>query len=491
MTEDARMRIGLVGTGYWARETHAPGIDGAPDAALTAVWGRNPDSHGHPCPTPRGNRVHGLRRVPRAGRCGLLLCPARRPGAPLPFAPPRLASIFYWRSPSLLMSRRQTRSSHQCRRAVSRRWSSSRTCSPLQPRHWFRSIDDAEWLGGDAYWLGSALCDDNPFNTPWRRRYGGLWDVGPHAVADLWRALGPIVKVTADSGAPDVTHLVLHHESGASSTCTLTLSAPDAADGFTMMLWGAGGRAHLPIDEVDSLQAHTVAVQDLVALGRVWGPRTPSQPGVRQRCAARPRCGSAPARHEGRGHEIAAGRPSLAPGMSRWLRARFRSREQARFAAGHCHPWSARALRASAWTATSTPERSGRSGSNTHSRPGYSMTSEVVDVGPDASGIAIGDRVATSTPHQLCLRRAGQRLHRCPRVGDQRAGLLGVAGVHHPTWCPARRARARRERGRGRAGCSRSARRAVPAAQRSAPHHRDRTWPSRALPWLARAAPPT
>ena len=32
--------------------------------------------------------------------------------------------------------------------------------------------------------------------------------------------------------------------------------------------------------------------------------------------------------------------------------------------------------------------------------PGYSMTSEVVDVGPDAGGIAIGDRVATSTPHQ-------------------------------------------------------------------------------------------
>jgi 2-desacetyl-2-hydroxyethyl bacteriochlorophyllide A dehydrogenase len=31
--------------------------------------------------------------------------------------------------------------------------------------------------------------------------------------------------------------------------------------------------------------------------------------------------------------------------------------------------------------------------------PGYSMTSEVVDVGSDATGIAIGDRVATSTPH--------------------------------------------------------------------------------------------
>ena len=32
--------------------------------------------------------------------------------------------------------------------------------------------------------------------------------------------------------------------------------------------------------------------------------------------------------------------------------------------------------------------------------PGYSMTSQVVDVGPNVSGVAVGDRVATSTPHQ-------------------------------------------------------------------------------------------
>lgn len=31
--------------------------------------------------------------------------------------------------------------------------------------------------------------------------------------------------------------------------------------------------------------------------------------------------------------------------------------------------------------------------------PGYSMTSRVVEVGPDVVGVAVGDRVATSTPH--------------------------------------------------------------------------------------------
>ena len=133
---------------------------------------------------------------------------------------------------------------------------------------WFKESDRADWFGAEACWLGSALGSENPFNTPWRRQHGGLWDVGPHVVADLWRALGPVVKVTADAGAPDVTHLVLHHGGGASSTCTLTLSAPDAADGFTMMLWGPAGRTQLPIDEVDSLAALTQAAEAVVDLAR-------------------------------------------------------------------------------------------------------------------------------------------------------------------------------------------------------------------------------
>ena len=36
------LRVGLVGTGYWARETHAPGITAAAGAELVAVWGRDP-----------------------------------------------------------------------------------------------------------------------------------------------------------------------------------------------------------------------------------------------------------------------------------------------------------------------------------------------------------------------------------------------------------------------------------------------------------------
>src|SRR4051812_34585817 len=33
------VRFGLVGTGYWARELHAVGAAGHPDAELVGVWG--------------------------------------------------------------------------------------------------------------------------------------------------------------------------------------------------------------------------------------------------------------------------------------------------------------------------------------------------------------------------------------------------------------------------------------------------------------------
>ena len=46
-----------------------------------------------------------------------------------------------------------------------------------------------------AIWLGTSLQEDNPFNTPWRREKGGLWDVGPHALSVLIPVLGDVTEV--------------------------------------------------------------------------------------------------------------------------------------------------------------------------------------------------------------------------------------------------------------------------------------------------------
>ena len=36
------LRVGLIGTGYWAKAVHAPGVRHHPDADLVGVWGRDP-----------------------------------------------------------------------------------------------------------------------------------------------------------------------------------------------------------------------------------------------------------------------------------------------------------------------------------------------------------------------------------------------------------------------------------------------------------------
>ncbi len=131
------------------------------------------------------------------------------------------------------------------------------------------------WHGGHVLWLGSVYSEASPFDTPWRRQKGGLWDLGPHAVSLLWAVLGPVTSVTADTGRGDLTHLVLHHEGGATSTVTLTLGAPEAADGFDLLIWGERGRASIPPLADDPVGALRVALSELAgnaASGRASHP---------------------------------------------------------------------------------------------------------------------------------------------------------------------------------------------------------------------------
>jgi predicted dehydrogenase len=136
-------------------------------------------------------------------------------------------------------------------------------------RTWLSEVTSTGgWAGGHAAWLGSVYAESSPFNTPWRREKGALWDLGPHVISLLWPILGTVERVTADVGRGDLTHLVLHHEGGATSTVTLTLDAPEAAYGFDLQIWGERGRSSLPPLAGDPSVALRVALGELVANAR-------------------------------------------------------------------------------------------------------------------------------------------------------------------------------------------------------------------------------
>ena len=131
------------------------------------------------------------------------------------------------------------------------------------------------WAGGCAVWLGSALQPGSPFNTPWRRDKGALWDLAPHMVSLLWASLGPVRSVTAQAGLADVTHLILRHEGGATSTATVTLDAPESAEFNELFLWGRAGRSAAPTAVPDPVTPLRTALAELAANARSGQVRHP------------------------------------------------------------------------------------------------------------------------------------------------------------------------------------------------------------------------
>ncbi len=239
------LRFGLAGTGYWARITHAPALASTAGIELAAVWGRNAEA----VAIPPDIQAELAVRAARAGRHLLL----EKPIATTEQAADVLARAV------------------QDAGVASVVFFTARFQADV--RAWLASVAEHRWSGGTAVWLGSALAERSPFNTPWRREKGGLWDLGPHLVSLLWASLGPVTAVTADAGTGDVTHLILHHKGGASSAVAVTLCAPEAADGSDVWLWGEAGRTRAPGETDQPVGALRLALAELAANARSGQPR--------------------------------------------------------------------------------------------------------------------------------------------------------------------------------------------------------------------------
>lgn len=264
------MRFGLVGTGHWARTTHAHGIASAPGTTLTAVWGRNPaaaaELAGEFGATSCADFDSFLARVDavafsvppdvqaplaiRAARAGKHLLLEKPLALSMTEADDLTAAVEASGVASVVFF--TSRFSREIRA-----WLTDENARGGWTGH--------GWSGGSAVWLGDALADGSPFNTPWRREKGALWDLGPHVVSMLWACLGPVVSVRAAAGGQDVTHLAFRHETGASSTATVTLSAPAAAVGTSLFVWGEAGRSSMPSQLVDAVPSLRTAVAELTA----------------------------------------------------------------------------------------------------------------------------------------------------------------------------------------------------------------------------------
>lgn len=262
MTGSQNLRFGVVGTGYWALELHATSVAATDGVELSAIWGRNGAAA----------RAAGTRfGVPGFDDFDAFLSTVDA----LTFAvPPEVQGDLALRAiearKHVLLEKPiaiSIEAADALVAAAERTGVATMTFFTMlfdpRTRAIVEEAPAARWKSGAGLWLGSALLDENPFNTPWRHVKGGLWDLGPHAVSVLWKTVGPITGVDAIAGEADLVHLVFRHEDGRTSTASMTLRASAAADGFATVLWGERGRLDVPVDDVDALASHSTALREL------------------------------------------------------------------------------------------------------------------------------------------------------------------------------------------------------------------------------------
>jgi predicted dehydrogenase len=269
------LRFGLVGTGHWARITHAPALASADGIEFAAVWGRNAGA-ARALAAEHDAVAHDDIDAFLADVDGVAFS-----------VPPDVQSAIAVRAAGAgkhLLLEKPVAFSDAGGDALVRAVQDAGVASVVfftarfQPdvRAWLADVvSPGRWAGGNAVWLGSALGGGSPFDTPWRRDKGALWDLAPHVISLLWACLGPVVAVTADAGQGDVTHLVLHHSGGATSTVTVTLGAAGAAEHSGIWLWGESGRSVAPPETDQPAAALRVALAELAGNARSGHPGHP------------------------------------------------------------------------------------------------------------------------------------------------------------------------------------------------------------------------
>jgi predicted dehydrogenase len=268
MTASRPLRFGLVGTGHWARITHAPALASTDGIEFAGVWGRNREAAAD---------LAAECRVAAYDDVSAFLADVDAVAFAVPPDVQAAIGAQAARAGKHLLLEKPIAASEAAASALVEAADQAKVASVVffthrfapDVRAWLASVADQRgWAGGVAVWLGSARQETSPFNTPWRQDKGALWDLAPHVISLLWPALGPVTSVTADAGPDDATYLVLHHLTAATSTVTVTLGAPEAVAGFDLYVWGGAGRSVAPTEKTEPVAELRTALTELAVTAR-------------------------------------------------------------------------------------------------------------------------------------------------------------------------------------------------------------------------------
>lgn len=267
------MRFGLFGTGPWAHFAHAPALAEHAGAEFVGVWGRNPEKAAELAEKYDSRPYAEIDElIADVDAVAIALPPDVQ--APIALRAARAGRHLLLDKPVALTAAQAT----EIADAVAERDLASvvfftRRLMPQVDEFLTATAAEGGWLEARVDHLGSIFTPGNPFGaSPWRRESGGLWDVGPHALALILPVLGPVTEVAAMAGARDMTHLLLRHAGGSISRLSLSVDAPPAAAREEAVFAGEAGVRPVPTASWQPVQALGRAIDQLVAAA-AGGPK--------------------------------------------------------------------------------------------------------------------------------------------------------------------------------------------------------------------------
>ncbi len=278
------MRFAVLGTGHWARTVHAAALAAHPTAELAGIWGRDAG---------KAAAVGAEFGVPGTDDLAALLgqvdavAVAVPPDVQVPLAEQAAAAGRH-----VLLEKPIGLSTADADRVVTAVRSAGVASVVFftfrfqaATTTWLAQAARTRLAGGAASWLGTLA--GSPFDSPWRREHGALWDIGPHALSLLVPALGPVTSVQAGAGSGDTVHLVLQHATPGhvtpvhatpvhatdrvASTVTLSHTVAPLATGIEFSVHGDAGRLVLLPDTESAVESLSAAVDQLTAAALTGG----------------------------------------------------------------------------------------------------------------------------------------------------------------------------------------------------------------------------
>lgn len=263
------VRYGLVGTGHWASTVHAPALAARTDGTFVGLWGRTPERAGA-LAAQHGIEAFATPAVLFAAVDVVAFAVPPDVQAPLAVEAARAGCHLVLEKPVALDPDAADAVVTATRDAGMRSVVFFTARYVPEVAAWIdAATTSGPWLGARATWFGANQTADSPYrDSAWRNERGGLWDVGPHALAKILPALGPVEDVMATAGPGDVVHLVCRHRGGASSTISVGLTLPPAAARVDAALYGDAGWSVMPDVVPDAPTAMGTAIDELGACVR-------------------------------------------------------------------------------------------------------------------------------------------------------------------------------------------------------------------------------